>query len=537
MANRTSNLQENFEEQQLQIASQSARLASLEKDLALNSTGELILDTSEATYSGLLTADELKVQSEKFKVSLVSTGETITRVLAAADGIFARIKAGFIQTTSLLADNIRATKLVVSESLSAQKIASPVIETDEIQLKDQNSEIKTTTQNSQILIKDYTGATTLAIDTTNKSVTHLGDLLFKDENGKTTATITASGDAYFAGNVGIGQTLETQSASISGELYAESARIKKLRAESIDLPAEAMLQALQAGGLEAYIATISAQNIKTENISGLESQISTNSSEPVATNSASLADLASSWPITDPSNDVKIEGNLTIYGTTTLAQTIIAGPLTQDGTFLIDEGNSINVLGGTLYLQNRGTGGIDLLAGKVTIDTQGNAVFEGNLTVKGTLFAGLIKPTNGDITFDLAKESSDSGSLGFGQLIAKGENGQTVFSLNASGSAEFKGELTASLFKINREAIALEPDFNNTLVATASAGQGIIKAGSRSLTIITTYARAESLIYLTPTSRLNGNLYLARIKDQESFTVEVSQTQTEDVKFNWLIIN
>ncbi len=232
----------------------------------------------------------------------------------------------------------------------------------------------------------------------------------------------------------------------------------------------------------------------------------------------------------DPSNDVKIESNVTIYGVTTLAQTIIAGPVTQDGTFLIDDGNSINVLGGTLYIQNKGTGGIDLLAGKVTIDTLGNAVFEGNLTVKGALFAGLIKPPEGtDLTVD----------IGFGKLLARGANGEAVFSLDASGSAQFTGDLAASSFKVIRDVVAAEPDLNGVIVSTASAGLAQINAGTKEVTIQSPFVSEKSLIYLTPVgSTENQVLYLARTKPEEqTFTVGIDLIQTKVLKFNWWIVN
>jgi len=227
-----------------------------------------------------------------------------------------------------------------------------------------------------------------------------------------------------------------------------------------------------------------------------------------------------------------------------LAQTIVSGPLTQDGTLLLDNGNSINVLAGTLYLQNQGGGGIDLLAGKVTIDPIGNAVFEGNLTIKATLFAGLVKPLDGgDLTIDLSHSATDSSqpaNVGFGRLLAKGVNRETVFSLDASGSAQFSGELAATSFKITRDAVAAEPDIYGTIEATASAGLAKIPAGSREVTIKSPYLNEKSLIYLTPIgSTGNQVIYLARTSpDYQTFTAAIDRAlTTKDILFSWWIVN
>jgi len=76
------------------------------------------------------------------------------------------------------------------------------------------------------------------------------------------------------------------------------------------------------------------------------------------------------------------------------------------------------------------------------------------------------------------------------------------------------------------------------IIATSSAGKGAIKAGYTSLTVRTPYARADSLIYITPTSPIDNIVpYLARIVDKISFTVEIAKKQLEDISFNWLIIN
>jgi len=392
--------------------------------------------------------------------------------------------------------------LIANNILVGNKLVSPAIETNEIS------------------IKDYTGEVVASVDASG-SARFAGDVEARR--------------AQFSGNVNIGQTLTAKDASFSGQLIADSVRVKKLQAEQIQ-GLEGIFARLDSS--DARLATMSAQYVNVVNNIYEATNSASSLTDFTATESGILSDLTANWPITNPESDVKIEGNIKILGVTSLAQTIIAGPLSQDGTLIVDNGNSINVIGGTLYLQNQATGGIDLLAGKVTIDTAGNAVFEGNLTIKGTLYVNLIKPAgDGDITFDLS--SPIASSSGFGKILAKGSSGENVFSLDASGSAKFSGEVAASSFKIAREALAAEPDVNGIVMATASAGMAKIIAGNKEVTIKSPFVTEKSLIYLTPIgSTDNKVLYLARTKpNEQTFTAAIDTILTKDVLFSWWIVN
>ncbi|PIV00652.1 hypothetical protein COS55_03255 [Candidatus Shapirobacteria bacterium CG03_land_8_20_14_0_80_40_19] len=453
----TSLLTKGIQEQQGQISSLTDQLG----ELSLNDTGEITLDTSAATYSGVLDQNWMGETAENLTVTLNSTGETLTKVIASADGVFARIKTGFLQTTNLLAENILTKRLKVEE-----KIISPVVETAEIRP-----------------IANESGFGTLLID----------------------------GDAEFSGNVGIGEDLVVSGdATVSGELVvnelvAESARIRKLKAESIE-------------GLEALIATITTQKIQTENISGLEATPSADLDDLTATDSAWLAELAETWETTTPSEDIKIEENITILGMTSLAQTVVSGSISQDGTLLLSDGNSINMLGGTLYLQNKGLGGIDLLAGKVTIDVDGNALFEGDLTIKGTLFAQTIEAT---------------GSAKFtGNIVALG-------TLDAGGGFTSSGSATISELNINRDGNLLTPGPDGVFETIASAGTGKLAIDTMEVTIRSPFVKEGSLVYLTPIgSTDNQVIYLKNLDAvDQTITVGIDKKAKAELQFNWWIVN
>jgi len=69
--------------------------------------------------------------------------------------------------------------------------------------------------------------------------------------------------------------------------------------------------------------------------------------------------------------DLDVSNSLQSFGQTTLGNTLIAGNLTIDGTFSIENGNEINTIS-TLYLQKSPlSSSIDIFNGKVTIDPNG----------------------------------------------------------------------------------------------------------------------------------------------------------------------
>lgn len=114
--------------------------------------------------------------------------------------------------------------------------------------------------------------------------------------------------------------------------------------------------------------------------------------------------------------DLKISGNLNVFGKTILASTTIAGDLSVDGTLSIN-GNSINVIGSPDCSEDKGTCGIlylqnSLLAyevnffnGLVTIDKTGNlrtqTVTVAEFRVMANKISGIGKIVAGDKSVDI----------------------------------------------------------------------------------------------------------------------------------------
>lgn len=112
--------------------------------------------------------------------------------------------------------------------------------------------------------------------------------------------------------------------------------------------------------------------------------------QPVATDSAQLqqATIENLTAVNlTVDQQARFRDEVEFLNSVSLSNTNIAGSLSQDGIFTLDTasdglGTQLNVLAGTLYLQNLPTsGGIDLLRGALTIDSEGKVQIN-NLTAR-----------------------------------------------------------------------------------------------------------------------------------------------------------
>lgn len=208
---------------------------------------------------------------------------------------------------------------------------------------------------------------------------------------------------------------------------------------------------------------------------------------------------------------------------------------------------AINTIGSDLNLQPLRQGNLSIMAGLVVIDTEGglsvsgNATFAKDVTIKGKLFANLLAPIpNQDLAVQLDNDTSN--------FAVKDKAGTNVVKINhlgdviASGTGKF-ADVAANALNIVRGAQA-DTSLTET-VASGSAGWAIISANETERTIFTPYVKKESLIYITATSDTQGvTPYVARqIEDNKkqgidgSFTIQIPESVTNDIKVNWWIVN
>ena len=227
--------------------------------------------------------------------------------------------------------------------------------------------------------------------------------------------------------------------------------------------------------------------------------------------------------------------SLTALGTTSLGQTTIAGDFLQDGNLRLANGNEIETIMGTLFIQKLAQGGVDFLNSKVTIAQNGDVNITQNLTVGGQLATNNISTIGqANLTINL----SDN-------LLINNSAGETIAAITSDGNATFSGELTASTLtsvnglNITEVSAATESGTTTAIEAgSASIGKATIGALNTYVIINTTKVTEKSLIYITPTSSTGGQVpFVSEIIADTSFKVELDHPINTDVKFNWWIVN
>ena len=209
----------------------------------------------------------------------------------------------------------------------------------------------------------------------------------------------------------------------------------------------------------------------TDKVSLLETKI--NELETQASTSALLSSDVILNSFQDLDSDLRqndkgatISGTLTVLGRTTLTDlgvtgNINAGLLSINGldpsTGSGQAGATINTLSGNLYLQSLGLGGIDILNGKITIDTKGN------IEVAGTITASKI---------NIDTKDKESASIGSG-VIAASQTSVAISSTSATENSKIFVTATTptgkqSLFVSKKTAgvgfvVAIEQSYNEDI--------------------------------------------------------------------------
>ncbi|MBI4039803.1 hypothetical protein HY389_00410, partial [Candidatus Daviesbacteria bacterium] len=245
------------------------------------------------------------------------------------------------------------------------------------------------------------------------------------------------------------KTIDTQLAPIKSGLAQTQKEVAGIQTSVASQSATISSQAQQ-------LASTSAQLVATKSdLDFLKLKLSSPESL-FATGSASLAKLDVNDTLSTlnlNANTATISATLKSLGNTILANTLIAGDLTVDGTFSITNGNAVNAIP-TLYLQNNSLATlVDIFSGKVTIESNG---------------------------------------------------------------------------LISIEKLAL---------GSSTLGSGTILTGQTEVTISTSQVTAKSKVFLTPTSNILGSLILGSQSPDSGFTVKLSQLNSNDVTFNWAIID
>jgi hypothetical protein len=569
-------------------------------DVMLTSTGDLVIarqsqneiatpttdvgarDDNNATNSAEFVYDGNleEITDERWKIE-DSAGAIIERVGAFSDAAIANLRTGLIQAENITTKQFSAlsssiyhlsSKLIVSE-----KIVSPVIETTS--LTSQTAQISQITTNE---IKPQNGDLTINLDRGSKmddgsdstglqssiyplpsnDKGPLARLIIRGLEGKTAVVIDAEGNATFSG------TLTAQNVSASSSAFLSSS-IFNLSSHNASI----------SGTLAASEASLSgkliAKEIESENITKLESELTSLSNQTNLTNETYsqnindiqrfLADIKNN-PLPDPQyyqnldqgSKIEDESNsstlpssihhllsnsLTISGQSNLYNVSVTGSLLT-GSLLI-ENNSILSLASDLKLSALEK--ITLFDGAVTIAKNGTITTTGEVIAQGGVRTDQIKPISKDLSIQL--DTLDQSDQSNGKLVIQNQLGDTVASIDASGSAYFRQlSLDTYLDATRSAAVIAAPDNfeKNGLytpaieTTTQSAGVGYLPANQSEVVIYNQNITDRSLIYVTPTSPSpTGNLTVTKkeVGAKPYFKVAIAQPASYPVQFNWFIIN
>jgi hypothetical protein len=449
-----------------------------------------------------------KSEDGMYRVANIYTDEVIEPGIVLAEAVIANIKAGSIETQELLVEGTATiTDTLIAGAIESQEIAtdsflafqgtiddllitnglvSPVIKTEMI---------------SPIVDSD------LVIDLDNSAPeateSAYGKLIVKGKDGEEVVSIDAEGNATFSG------TLESEEVVtkelIADRIYVDEIISKSSPSDESPITIEQIEELLKQSQEDQQTLT----NVTDSNIF-------------TATESARLEELAL--------------GQLYVTGQTAINALSVSSSLTIGSDFVVqsftDENgiiiNSLDTLTAPLKLQSLAMAPLEIMAGKVRIDTNGNMEISGNLYVAGQIEASGLTLKSNDL-----ENNSDFGDL----LSLIDSEGIQVANIDASGAAQFSSVSIDKLIIASSDLSLVEPNIDGEIETNATAGKAVIPAGTTEITINNPNVGDYTLVYVTPTSPTLNNVLYVKNKQEGSFAVGFSNPLSTDVNFNWWVID
>lgn len=240
--------------------------------------------------------------------------------------------------------------------------------------------------------------------------------------------------------------------------------------------------------------------------------------------------------------DLTLTNSLTVLGNTLFGKTSIAGGLTIDGMLSLSA-KGVQSLGDTLYVEQNKLAPIDFMSGALRINTNGSVTVAGNLDVQGVLGTTTIVPLSRELTVDLTRVGSSSAD--FGSLLVKGAGGSFA-RIDASGSAFFTSTVESSgagkFARILSPIVETAKLFFTSSEQSNSIGIGTLPTGFKTMTISTNAITANSRVFLTPVSVSTQPISVTQVSPATtsqpgSFTVETAIPASQNLDFNWFVVN
>ena len=341
----------------------------------------------------------------------------------------------FAAFSRLLAEKIKSGAIeageVVADSVAVNtKIVSPVVETNVISpLPDE----------SDVAIK---------LGNPNKE-SGFGKLIIEDASGSAVAQIDSGGNATFSGSVN------------AGKIYADEIVAKNVTFDQITTT-------------DTSNATMSREEIE---------KILHQAEEEIK-----LLAESKDWNINTATDSASPVLENLFVSQTAVADNLSATTSLAVGSDFFIQNTAIDTLQAPLQLQSLALAPIELMAGKVRIDTEGNVMITGNLYVAGKIEAKELKTEKLIIAESIATPSAST-----------------------------------------LEGIAIETN--------ATAGKATIPEKTAEITIKNPQIEDYTLVYITPTSSTLNNVLYVKAKGQGFFKVGFNEAIGIPVDFNWWVID
>ena len=325
--------------------------------------------------------------------------------------------------------------------LTSNKLISPVVETNLISPLADESDVR---------IRIGKSDTSPSSAEATEGQGGFGQLIIQDSSGSAVASIDTAGNASF-----------------SGELYADT-----IKSKTLDEIQELLRKVETDQNLLAQAAT---WNTNTATSAGQLDNLTAR--QLFITDQAAISSLS-------VTNSLAIGTDMIISNTS--------------GEPKLTPEVSINTLSLPLSLQSLAMAPVEIMAGKVKIDTDGNMIIIGNLNIAGDLEVG-------------------------GKTKLKEVQLERLIVANSSTSWE----------------PGLTPEVSSTsatIDTNAIAGKAVIPAGSDQIIINNPNITDYTLIYVTPTSTTENSVLYVKSKEAGKFTVGFTNAIEKDVSFNWWVI-
>jgi hypothetical protein len=382
--------------------------------------------------------------------------------------------AGTIETQSLVANSFTALQGTVDYMLVKSGLVANNI---------QASLISPVTDSTDVTVRIGSVATPS------------GKFAIQDSTGSEVASIDNEGDAFFAGTVESQQLAINNDATVSGTLFAD-----EIKSKSLD-------------DINALLSQVKSDQDLMKDAADW--------STLTATNSASLDQLViANLYVTNQGafNALSVSNSLTVG-----SDLVFLSAMNNEQATI----NSINTLSYPLRIQSLAMAPVEIMAGLVTIDTQGNVRIAGNLNVAGRIeSSGLTLKDNEQLQVD------NTQSL----LSLQDSSGSSVAGVDASGSALFNSLTTPQLVIAGSDATEAGTIINGTITTNSTIGKAFIPAGTSEITINNPKVTDYTLVYVTPTSTTQNYVLYVKSKQNGQFVVGFDQALDVDVNFNWWIV-